>query len=293
MKFKAMAATGPKIPDFGANKLTGRNEWQMEIDKMAGDTRTPREIATLVETAGVSKAQANAPQFLLLSILAGAFISMGAIFFAVLITGSSLGFGLTRLVGGIGFSMGLMLVVIAGAELFTGNNLIAMAWASRLVSTMSLLRSWALAYLGNVIGCLLTVWLVVWADIGRLADGAVGQTLVEIAEAKLRLSWDVAFARGILCNALVCLAVWVAMAGRGVADKILAILLPVSAFVVLGLEHSIANWFFLPMGLLLGVEGTDTTADVVKNLAAVTAGNIVGGTVLVAGIYWFAYLRKV
>ena len=255
------------------------------------ESRTPREIAELVETAGVSKAQANASQYLLLSILAGAFISMGAIFYAVLITGSNLGFGLTRMVGGVGFSMGLILVVVAGAELFTGNNLIAMAWASRLVSTAALFRSWVLAYLGNVIGCLLSVWLVVWADLDSVADGAVGQTLVNLAEAKLQLSWDVALARGILCNALVCLAVWVAMAGRGVADKILAIILPVSAFVALGLEHSIANWFFLPTGLLLGVAGSDTTVAVIANLVAVTVGNIIGGTILVAGIYWLAYLR--
>jgi formate transporter len=191
----------------------------------------------------------------------------------------------------VSFSLGLILVVVAGAELFTGNNLLAMAWASRLIGTREVLRNWLLAYLGNVLGCLGTVLFVLWADIGSLGGGAVADTAIQIARTKADLSVGEAFARGVLCNALVCLAVWLAMGGRSVADKILAILFPITAFVAIGLEHSIANWFFLPFALSLDRPGVISLVGVGTNLAAVTAGNLVGGTLLVGGVYWVAYLR--
>jgi formate/nitrite transporter len=226
-----------------------------------------------------------------LAVLAGAFISLGTLLFTVVVTGSGLGFGVTRLLGGLGFSLGLVLVVVAGAELFTGNNLLAMAWASRLIATRDVLRNWFLAYLGNVVGCLGTVLFILWADTGSLGAGAVGETAVQVARAKADLSLGEAFARGVLCNALVCLAVWLAMGGRSVADKILAILFPITAFVAIGLEHSIANWFFFPLGLVLDREGAVSVVGAVTNLAVVSAGNLAGGTLLVAGVYWVAYLR--
>lgn len=263
----------------------------MHSAPFSADAHPPREIAEMVERLGVAKAQTDAVTLVVLAMLAGAFISLGALFFTVVVTGSSLGFGVTRLLGGLSFCLGLILVVVAGAELFTGNNLLAMAWASRLIGTRDILRNWFLAYLGNVIGCLGTVLFVAWADIGSLGGGAVGETAIQIARAKVDLSMGEAFARGILCNALVCLAVWLAMGGRSVADKILAILFPIAAFVTIGLEHSIANWFFLPFGLLLDPQGAVSLGGVGRNLAAVTAGNIVGGTLLVAGVYWVAYLR--
>jgi formate/nitrite transporter len=166
-----------------------------------------------------------------------------------------------------------------------------MAWASRLIGTRDVLRNWFLAYLGNVAGCLGTVLFILWADTGSMGAGAVGETAVQIARAKADLSLGEAFARGVLCNALVCLAVWLAMGGRSVTDKILAIIFPITAFVALGFEHSIANWFFLPYGLALDQAGVVPVAGVARNLVAVTAGNIVGGTLLVAGVYWVAYLR--
>jgi formate transporter len=209
----------------------------------------------------------------------------------VVVTGSSLGFGVTRLVGGLGFSLGLILVVIAGAELFTGNNLIAMAWASGLIGTREVMRNWMLAYLGNVGGCLVTVLLVAWSDVASLGGGAVGDMAIQIARAKADLSVIEAFTRGILCNALVCLAVWLAIGARSVTDKILAIVFPITAFVTIGLEHSIANWFFLPLGLTLAEPGAVSLVGVARNLAAVSAGNVVGGTLLVAAVYWVAYLR--
>jgi formate/nitrite transporter len=263
----------------------------MENASYLADAHPPREIARLVERLGVAKAKTDAVTLLVLAVLAGAFVSLGAIFFTVVVTQSQLGFGVTRLLGGVCFSLGLILVVVAGAELFTGNNLLAMAWASRLIATRDVLRHWLLAYLGNVLGCLGTVLFVVWAEIGSLGDGAVADTALQIARTKADLSIGEAFARGVLCNALVCLAVWLAMGGRSVADKILAILFPITAFVAIGLEHSIANWFFLPFGLALNRQGAMSLIGVGTNLAAVTAGNLVGGTLLVAAVYWVAYLR--
>ncbi|WP_355659657.1 formate/nitrite transporter family protein [Halomonas salifodinae] len=256
-----------------------------------GDAYQPQQIAQRVANMGVAKARADGPTLLVLATLAGAFISLGALLFTVIITDSSLGFGVTRLLGGLGFCLGLILVVVGGAELFTGNNLLAMAWASRLVTTREVLRNWGLVYLGNIIGCLGTVLLVMLANVGNLGDGSVGITALRIAQAKAELAPLEAFARGILCNVLVCLAIWLAMGGHSVTDRILAIVLPISAFVTLGFEHSIANWFFLPLGLALGGPEGPTLGAALHNLAVVSAGNIVGGTLLVAGVYWLAYLR--
>ncbi|MFO1252237.1 MAG: formate/nitrite transporter family protein [Inhella sp.] len=256
------------------------------------DAYAPREIALKVEQLGVAKAQAGSLSLLVLAVLGGAFIALGALFYLVLSTGSTLGFGPTRALGGLGFSLGLILVVVAGAELFTGNNLLAMAWASRRVSTPLLLRHWLLAYAGNVLGaagCALLAWL---AGLDALAQGQLGETALRIAQAKAALSPTEALARGVLCNALVCLAVWLALAGRSVADKVLAIVFPVTAFVAIGAEHCIANWFFLPYAWALDGQGTLALPALAANLAWVTVGNLLGGTLLVAGVYWLAYLRQ-
>ncbi|MBF7731009.1 formate/nitrite transporter family protein [Pseudomonas sp. N040] len=256
------------------------------------DAYSPSEIARKVEGMGVAKANADTLTVFVLALLAGAFIALASLLFTLVVTDSQLGYGITRLIGGLSFCLGLVLVVVAGAELFTGNNLLAMAWASRRISTRALLRNWLLSYVGNVIGCLGTVLLVVCANTGGLADGAVGEMAVRIAASKADLSLLEAFSRGILCNALVCMAVWLVMGGHSVTDKILAVIFPVTAFVALGFEHSIANWFFFPYGLLLDAQGLISPAGIAWNLLAVTAGNIVGGTLLVAGIYWVAYLRR-
>jgi formate transporter len=255
------------------------------------DAYSPPQIAERVHAVGTTKANADALTILVLAVLAGAFISLGAMFFIVATTGNpDLGFGLNRVIGGTCFSLGLVLVVVGGAELFTGNNLMAMAWASGSISTRQLLRHWALAYLGNVVGCLLTVLLVRGAGLNQLHQGAVQITAVNIAVAKINLSSGEVFCRGVLCNALVCLAVWLAMGGRSVMDKILAIVLPITAFVTMGLEHSIANWFFLPLGALW-TTGHIPNDWIVANLVMSTLGNLVGGTLLVAAVYWLAYLR--
>lgn len=263
----------------------------MEPKPLDHDALSPVEIARKVERVGVAKAHTDALTLVLLAILAGAFISMGCLFYLVVTTESHLGFGPLRFFGGLAFCLGLILVVVAGAELFTGNNLIAMAWASRLIGGRDVLRNWLIVYVGNVVGCLGTVGLAWAANLGTLAKGAVGSNAIQVATAKSQLSIVEEISRGLLCNALVCLAVWLTMSGRSVADKILAILFPVTAFVALGLEHSIANWFFLPYGLLLDQKSAVSMPGVTQNLVFVSLGNIVGGTLMVAGIYWVAYLR--
>jgi formate/nitrite transporter len=263
------------------------------------DAYTPAEMAHRVEAVGVAKARAEALTTFPLAVLAGAFISLGALFFTVTITAGgnaedvSVIFGWNRLLGGVAFSLGLILVVIGGAELFTGNNLIAMAWAAKRITMKDVLRNWGLVYFGNLVGALGTVVLAYLAGVHDLADGAVGETAVRIAAAKAELAPVPAVARGILCNVLVCLAVWLCYGARSVTDKVLAIVFPISAFVAAGFEHSVANMYFLPIGVLLTVADPQPIgiAEVAVNLALVTAGNIVGGTVLVALVYWFVYLR--
>ncbi len=264
----------------------------MNTSAPSHDAYAPQQIAERVTAIGATKGKADALTIFVLAVLAGAFISLGSLFYIVVTTGNpGLGFGINRLVGGVCFFLGLVLVVVGGAELFTGNNLLAMAWASGSISTRELLRHWGLAYLGNVVGCLLTVLLVAGAGLNQLHQHSVGQTAVQIAVAKVHLWPGEVFCRGVLCNALVCLAVWLAMGGRSVADKILAIILPISAFVTIGLEHSIANWFFLPLASHWANHGQISMSAMAANLVMSTLGNLVGGSLLVASVYWLAYLR--
>jgi formate transporter len=262
------------------------------------DAFAPPEIAALVETRGVAKANAPFATTFVLGVLAGAFIALGAVLATMIGTGSQLGFGVTRWLAGIGFSLGLILVVVAGAELFTGNNLIVMSVVSGKVSIARLLRNWTIVYIGNFVGAL-SIAVFVWlGDWGSQDEGAVGVTAMSIAAAKAALPfWDVLW-RAVLANALVCLAVWLATGGRTIVDKVFAIVFPISAFVASGFEHSIANMYFIPVGLLLQrdlpagetVDGLDISG-FGSNLAAATIGNIIGGAVLVGLVYWFVYLR--
>lgn len=256
----------------------------------AYDAFSPPQIAQLVKQAGVAKARLPAMQTLALGLLAGAFIAFGAMFYTLAVTGSSLGFGPTRLLGGIAFSLGLILVVVAGAELFTGNNLIVMAWADGLIGGRDVARNWCLVYAANLVGAVASAVIVHRSGVLALDGGAVGETAIAIARVKVDLGLEATFFRGLLCNALVCLAVWLCVAARGVADKILAIVFPIAAFVGLGFEHSVANMYLIPLAWLAGAEGV-TLAGFATNLAVVTAGNIVGGAGFVALTYWFCYPR--
>lgn len=258
-------------------------------DVFGADAYAPRQIADRVRDVGVAKARLPLTSLFLLGVLAGAFIGLGALMFTLVASDASLGFAAQRLLGGLVFSLGLLLVVVAGAELFTGNNLIAMAWASGLVSSGEVLRNWAWVALANLVGAAGLALLVWLSGHAALNQGAVGRTVVALATAKVQLPWAEAFCRGVLCNVLVCMAVWMAFAGRSVVDKAVAVVFPVTAFVAAGFEHSIANLYLFPLALLLGAPLS--VGDLLGNLLPVVAGNIVGGSVLVAGVYWAIYLR--
>jgi len=269
------------------------------------DAFPPPEMAERMENVGVKKASLDILSMFALAILAGAFIALGAEFYTLVSTESGLGFGLNKLVGGLAFSLGLILVVVAGAELFTGNNLIVMAWVSGKLTLGQVMRNWVIVYLGNLVGSLGTAMLVYLTDQWTFAGYRVGVTALNIADAKVRLSFTQGVARGILCNILVCLAVWLCMSARSVVDKIVAVIFPITAFVASGFEHSIANMYFIPMGMLLKGEpqvlaaAGKTLGDLshlnllglLENLLSVTTGNIFGGGFMVAATYWFIYLR--
>jgi formate transporter len=255
------------------------------------DAYAPPRIAAMVESAGVRKAGLATIPTLTLGVLAGAFIAFGGMFYTLVMTGNDLGLGPGRFLGGVAFSLGLVLVVIGGAELFTGNNLIAMAWADRKVTTGQMLRNWGLVYVGNFIGSVATAIIMVQSGVLDLGDGAVAATAAKIAQGKVVLPPLQAFLRGILCNALVCLAVWLTFASHNVIGKIAAIILPIAAFVALGFEHSVANMYLIPLGMLLGADGV-TIGGFIGNLIPVTLGNIVGGSIFVALVYWLIYLKE-
>jgi len=274
------------------------------------DALLPAEIARKAEGIGAAKARLDAVTLLTLAVLAGAFIGFGALFSTVTVagTGEAWPYGAARLLAGLVFSLGLILVVVGGAELFTGNNLMVMAWAGRLITGREIARAWTLVYVGNLAGAIGTASLVFLSGHHALGAGAIGKSALAIAAGKAALPFLDALLLGVLCNVLVCLALWLSYSARSVTDKILAIVPPVAAFVAAGFEHSIANMYFLPAGLLIkafapatfwtaiGAAPEDfaglTVAGAVANLVPVTLGNIVGGGLLVGGVYWFAYLRR-
>ena len=271
------------------------------------DALLPAEMAVKAEHVGEKKAQLDASTTFVLAVLAGAFIGLGANFATVAAAGTSevWPYGATRVLVGVAFSLGLILVVVGGAELFTGNALIVMAWASGRVRTAALLRNWAIVYVGNFAGAVATAWMVYLSGQHRFGSFAVGRTALAIATAKVDLDFQEALFLGVLCNLLVCLAVWLAYSGRTTADRILAIVPPISAFVAAGFEHSVANMYFVPLGLFLKHSALEelTAASpslaeltwstfVFRNLLPVTIGNIIGGAVFVGGVYYFVYLRR-
>jgi len=274
----------------------------------AFDAVLPAEMARVAEGVGVRKAGLDLPVLFVLGVLAGAFISLGAIVSTVVLAGAAgEPSGALRLLAGAAFSLGLILVVIAGAELFTGNALIVMAWAAGRVPGRALIRNWTVTYTANFVGALATAALMVAARGHELAGGATGEVALRLAARKLELGFAQAVALGILCNALVCLAVWLTCSARSTADRVLVIVPPIAAFMAAGFEHSIANMFVVPYALLLAwhdpafvaAHGLAARVEVLSwerflrdNLLPVTLGNLIGGAVLVGVVYWFVYLRR-
>lgn len=256
---------------------------------------TPASMELKNERVAETKAKTDVVSALVLSVMAGAFISMGATFMLVVKSDAALPFAATQLLGGFAFTLGLFLILAAGAELFTGNCLMVMGPLAGRFSWKRLLASWALVLFGNLVGSVLAAGLVLAAGVASANGGAVGEAAITVAEGKAALDWGVAFARAILCNMLVCLAVWVGHAATSVTDKFFSALLPVMAFMAAGFEHCVANMFFLPYALMLQATGTCAgsveIAGVVSNLTAATLGNLVGGVVLVGVSYWFVYGR--
>jgi formate transporter len=263
------------------------------------DAFAPAQIAERVQNVGVVKARAPFFQLAMLGMLAGAFIGLGSLFYVIVVSDGTLGFAAARVLGGFVFSLGLVLVVVAGAELFTGNNLLAMAWADGSITTAEVMRNWAIVCVANFVGALGLAFLVFMSGHTEMNSGAIGKTYLQIAAMKSSLGPVSAFFRAVLCNILVCMAVWMTLGGRSVTDKIVAILFPITAFVAAGFEHSIANMYFIPMGMLLKAAadvvppGTDAIgfAGLFGNLVPVILGNIVGGSVLVALVYHVIYRR--
>jgi formate/nitrite transporter len=277
------------------------------IESQSFDALPPMQMAHRAEAVGESKAALSAATMFALAVLAGAFIAMGAAFATTVTAGTSdLAYGVVRLLAGLAFSVGLILVIVGGAELFTGNTLMIMAWASRRISTGRLLRNWVIVYAGNMVGASAAALLMVWARQYTLGKGAVGVQALTIGATKTNLGFGQAVALGILCNALVCIAVWLCFSARTTADRILAIVPPIAAFVASGFEHSVANMYFIPVALLIKRDQgwVNSMSDVpdlhtltwsnylAKNLLPVTIGNLIGGTVLVGAVYWFVYLRR-
>lgn len=265
------------------------------------DCFSPKEIAERVENAGVTKANLPLLSQAVLGVLAGGFVGLGAMFFTLVVSDANLTFAIARVLGGVAFSLGLILVVVAGAELFTGNNLLVMATVAGRIPPSRFLQNMTVIYVANLFGAGGLAGLVALSGHWQMADSGVGKAALGIAAAKCALPFREAFFKGVVCNVLVCLAVWLAMAGRTVTDKVFAIVFPIAAFVACGFEHSVANMYFIPLGIFLR-EQTIAAGTVnldflnwigfARNLLPVTLGNIVGGAVMVGLVYWVVYRRS-
>jgi len=262
------------------------------------DAFAPKEIAARIETIGVAKARLPLLSMFMLAVLAGAFIGLGALYFVLIKSDASLGYATGQVLGGVAFSLGLFLVVVAGAELFTGNNLLAMAWADGKITTVEVLRNWVVVCAGNLVGAAGLALLVFLSGHADGNGGAIAAQYVKIAAAKGALPFASAFFRGVLCNVLVCMAVWMVTAGRSVVDKAVAVILPISAFVAAGFEHSIANMYIMPLAMLLqtvdhagAAMPAITLTQFIGNLVPVILGNLIGGSVFVGLVYYVIYVR--
>ena len=284
------------------------------------DAIMPAAMAVRAEESGVKRAALDPLTLTVLAILGGAFVAFGAVFATTITAGSAaitsadggtlsagLPYGIVRLLNGLAFCLGLVLIVIGGAELFTGNTLIVMAWANRKVATSAVLQNWTLAFIGNFVGAFATAVLVFCSTQYTFGGGAVGLVALNTAHAKTSLAFFPALTLAILCNTLVCLAVWMCYGARTTVDRVFTIVPPIAGFAAAGFEHSIANAYFIPLGLLIKAGAPDsfwasigksaadfpnlTWWNFAANLLPVTIGNMIGGSILVGAVYWFIYLR--
>jgi formate/nitrite transporter len=265
----------------------------------------PKDVAAKMCETGVGKCKLPILKMFILAILAGVYIAFGAQLFLLVGSDSTLGFGFTRFLSASVFTVGLMMVVVGGAELFTGNNLVLIAALDKKVTWGELLKNWVVVYIGNFVGSIILAAFLFWGGTWSLNGNLVGANALKVALSKTSLTFAQAFFRGILCNWLVCMAVWMAMASKDVIGKLFAIYFPIMAFVASGFEHSVANMFFIPYGIflkgnpkVLEVAGK-TLADLANlnwgtlftvNLIPVTLGNLVGGAIFVGAVYWYVYL---
>lgn len=269
------------------------------------DDLSPAEVAAKAVSVGIKKTSLDFWTMFFLALFGGAYIALGAVLCTTVGTnGPEFPYGVNALLKGLIFSVGLILVVVGGAELFTGNNLIIMAVLAKKVTVGKMLRNWGVVYLGNLIGSVIIALVMLISKQYLFAGGAVGKTVLTIANTKAGLSFWPAIGLGIMCNLLVCLAVWLSFSARTTAGKILAIIPPITAFVAAGFEHSVANMYFIPIGLLIkqfnpefvaqaGEFGNLTLGNFfIRNLLPVTIGNLIGGALFVGAMYWFIYLRK-
>jgi formate transporter len=263
-----------------------------EPDVFGSNAFAPQEIAERVQAIGVKKARRPLLSQLILSVLGGVFIGMGALFYVLIHSDASLGFAARQVAAALSFCLGMLLVVVAGAELFTGNNLIVMARAQGAIGSGEVARNWLIVFAGNLVGTAGLALLVWLSGHPGMNDGAIGRDYLHIAEAKAALPFMAALWRGILCNALVCLAIWMSYAGRSVIDKAVAIIFPIAAFVAAGFEHCIANLYYFAMALLLAPqESALLLGGMLRNIVAVVIGNVIGGSVLVGLVYYLIYIR--
>lgn len=271
-----------------------------ELQALRPDALAPAAIEAKAEEVACGKTELSVGRCFVLAMLAGMFIAFGAMFFCTFLGDASLPFAVQRLVGGLCFCLGLVLVLCCGAELFTGNALMVCAWASKRIALSAMVKNWIIVWCGNLVGSLIVVLIVFMAHVADMNSGGVGSVMISTAVSKISPDWVTLFFKGILCNILVCLAVWIGFAARTVVDKVVGILLPIAAFVTCGFEHCVANMFFLPMGFILNATGYATTVatdcltlgGILYNLSAATLGNIVGGALFVGLAYWFAYHKK-
>lgn len=276
----------------------------MAENTVVTDDLSPAEVAAKTVNVGIKKANLDFWTMFFLALFGGAYIALGAILATTVATnGPEFPYGVNALLKGLIFTIGLILVVVAGAELFTGNSLILMAVLAKKVTVAKMLRNWGVVYLGNLIGSLIIALVMLMSKQYLFAGGALGKTVLSIANAKTGLGFWSAIGLGIMCNLLVCLAVWMSFSARTTAGKILAIIPPITAFVAAGFEHSVANMYFVPIGLFIKWTNPDFVSKagefgnlnlgnfLVKNLLPVTIGNLIGGALFVGAMYWFIYLR--